>query len=91
MSEKLLGYYSAQAEQVLGHPQGIKSYVQVGPNGERVMAWFHSHERATELYGWEDKVFVGEFDPNTFQMVCLNPCGYEFFTDMIDEEWEEYP
>ena len=92
MSEKMLGYHSAQAEKVLGHPLGMRSYVQIGPNGERVMAWFRTHERANELYGWEDKVFVGEFDPSSFTTVCLNPGGYDYLSDMIDDldaGWEE--
>lgn len=87
MATMKLGYHSMLAEATLGHPSGIKSYVQIGPNGERVTAWFDTHEQA-EIYKWQDKVFVGEFDVDTFEPVCLNPMGYDPFALWDDPLYE---
>ena len=76
MAQKMFGYYSGQAEQDLGLFTLSPTYVQIGPNGERVMAWFSSKEDAEE-YRWPDKVFVGEFDPATFRSQKINPEAVE--------------
>lgn len=42
-------------------------YLQIGPNGERVLCWTDDEEGAD--YKWEDKILVGYFEQNTFKSV----------------------